>query len=52
MTNLDSTLKRRDIILLTKTYLVKAVFFPVAMYGCERWHIKKAECRRVDAFEL
>ena len=52
MTNLDSMLKSRDIILPTKVYLVKATFFPVIMYGCESWTIKKAECRRIDAFEL
>ena len=52
MTNLDSILKNRDITLLTKVCLVKAMVFPVAMYGCESWTIKKAECRRIDAFEL
>ena len=52
MTNLDSTLKSRDITLPTKVHLVKAMVFPVAMYGCESWTIKKAECRRIDAFEL
>ena len=52
MTNLDSILKSRDITLLTKAHLVKAMVFPVVMYGCERWTIKKAECRRIDAFEL
>ena len=52
MTNLDSTLKSRDITLPTKVCVVKAVVFPVAMYGCESWTIKKAECRRIDAFEL
>ena len=52
MTNLDSILKNRDITLPTKVCLVKAMVFPVAMYGCERWTIKKAECRRIDAFEL
>ena len=52
MTNLDSMLKSRDIILPTKVYLVKATFFPVIMYGCESWTIKKAEHRRIDAFEL
>ena len=52
MTNLDSILKGRDITLPTKVYLVKAMVFPVVMYGCESWTIKKAECRRVDAFEL
>ena len=52
MTNLDSILKSRDTTLLTKVHLVKAVVFPVIMYGCESWTIKKAECRRIDAFEL
>ena len=52
MTNLDSILKNRDIILSTKVHLVKAMVFPVVMYGCESWTIKKAECRRIDAFEL
>ena len=52
MTNLDSILKSRDITLLTKVYLVKAIVFPEVMYGCESWIIKKAECRRIDAFEL
>ena len=52
MTNLDSILKNRDITLATKVRLVKAVVFPVVMYGCESWTIKKAECRRIDAFEL
>ena len=52
MTNLDSILKSRDITLSTKFCLVKAVVFPVVMYGCESWTIKKAECRRIDAFEL
>ena len=52
MTNLDSILKSRDIILLTKVRLVKAVVFPVVMYGCESWTVKKAERRRIDAFEL
>ena len=52
MTNLDSILKNRDIILSTKVCLVKAMVFPVVMYGCESWTIKKAECRRIDAFEL
>ena len=49
MTNLDSLLKSRDITLPTKVCLVKAVVFPVVMYGCESWTIKKAECRRIDA---
>ena len=52
MTNLDSTLKSRDIILLTKVHLVKVMVFPVVMYGCESWTIKKAEHGRTDAFEL
>ena len=52
MTNLDSILKSRDITLLTKVHLVKALVFPVVMYGCESWTIKKAECQRIDAFEL
>ena len=52
MTNLDSLLKSRDITLPTKVRLVKAIVFPVVMYGCESWTIKKAECRRIDAFEL
>ena len=52
MTNLDSMLKSRDITLPTKVHLVKAVVFPVAMYGCESWTIKKAEHLRIDAFEL
>ena len=52
MTNLDSILKSRDITLPTKVHLVKAIVFPVVMYGCESWTIKKAEHRRIDAFEL
>ena len=52
MTNLDSILKRRDITLPTKVHLVKAIVFPVVMYGCESWTVKKAECQRIDAFEL
>ena len=52
MTNLDSILKSRDITLLTKVHLVKAMTFPVVMYGCESWTIKNAECQRIDAFEL
>ena len=52
MTNLDSILKSRDITLPTKVHLVKAMVFPVAMYGCESWTVKKAECRRIDGFEL
>ena len=51
MTNLDSILKSRDITFLTKVCLVKAVVFPVVVYGCESWTVKKAECRRTDAFE-
>ena len=51
-TNLDNILKSRDITLLTKVCLVKAIVFPVVMYGCEGWTIKKAEHRRIDAFEL
>ena len=52
MTNLDSILKSEDITLLTKIHLVKAMIFPVVMYECESWTIKKAECQRIDAFEL
>ena len=52
MTNLDSILKSRDITLPTKVYLVKAMVFPVVMYGCESWTVKKAERQRIDAFEL
>ena len=52
MTNLDSILKSRDITLSTKVCLVKAMVFPLVMYGCESWTIKKAECQRIDAFEL
>ena len=52
MTNLDSILKNRDITLPTKVHLVKAMAFPVVMYGCESWTVKKAEHRRIDAFEL
>ena len=52
MTKLDSILKSRDITLSTKVCLVKAMVFPVVMYGCESWTVKKAECRRIDAFEL
>ena len=51
MTNLDSVLKNRDITLPTKFHLIKAVVFPVVMYGCKSWTIKKAECQRIDAFE-
>ena len=51
MTNLDSILKSRDITLPTDVYLVKAMVFPLVMYGCESWTIKKAECRSIDAFE-
>ena len=52
MTNLDSILKSRDITLPTKVHLVKAMILPVVMYGCESWTVKKAECQRIDAFEL
>ena len=52
MINLDSILKTRDITLSTKVRLVKAMVFPVVMYGCESWTVKKAECRRIDAFDL
>ena len=52
MTNLDSVLKSRDITLPTKVHLVMAMVFLVVMYGCESWTVKKAECRRIDAFEL
>ena len=52
MTNLDSILKSRDITLSTKAHLVKAMVFPMVMYGCESWTVKKAECRRIDAFGL
>jgi len=52
MTNLDSILKNKDITLPTKVHLVKAMVFPVVMYGCESWTIKKAECLRIDAFEV
>ena len=52
MINLDSIFKSRDITLLTKVCLVKAMVFPVVMYGCESWNVKKAECQRIDAFEL
>ena len=52
MTNLDSILKSRDFTLPTKVYIVKAMVFPVVMYVCECWTIKKAECQRIDAFEL
>ena len=51
MTNLDSIFKSRDITLLTKVRLVKAMVFPVVIYGCENWTVKKAECRRIDAYE-
>ena len=51
MTNIDSILKRRDITLPTKVCLVKAMVFPVVMYGCESWTVKKAECQKIDAFE-
>ena len=52
MLNLDSILKSRDITLPTKVHLVKAMVFPVVMYGCESWTVKKAECQRIDTFEL
>ena len=52
MTNLDSILKSREITLSTKVSLVKAMVFPLVMYGCDCWTVKKAECRRIDAFEL
>ena len=52
MTNLDSTLKSRDITLPTKVHLVKAMIFPVVMHGCESWTVKKAECQKINAFEL
>ena len=52
MMNLDSTLKRREITLLTKVCLIKAIVFPVVIYGCESWTIKKAKDQRIDAFEL
>ena len=52
MTNLDSILKSRDITLSTKVHLVKAMLYPVVMYGCESWTVKKADCQRIDAFEL
>ena len=52
MTNLDTVLKSRDITLPTKVHLVKAMFFPVVLYGCESWNIKKAKHQRIDAFEL
>ena len=52
MTNLDSVLKSRDVTLLTKAHIVKAMVFPVVIYGCESWTIKKAECQKTDAFKL
>ena len=52
MTNLDNVIKSRDISLLTKVHIVKAMAFPVILYGCESWTIKKAECRKIDTFEL
>ena len=52
MTNLDNIIKRRDITLPIKVSLVKAMVFPVVMYGCESWTVKKAECQKIDAFEL
>ena len=52
MTNLDSVLKSRDIALPTKVHIVKAMVFPMVMYGCESWTVKKAECQKIDTFEL
>ena len=52
MTNIDSILKSRDITLLTKVHVIKGMVFPVAIYGCESWTVKKAECQRIDAFKL
>ena len=52
MTNMESMLKSRDVTLPTKVYLVKAIIFPVVMYGCESWTTKKAECQKIDGFEL
>ena len=52
MTNLDSLVKSRDITLLTNVHIIKAMFYPVVMYGCETWTIKKAECQRIDDFEV
>ena len=52
MTNLDSVLKGKDITLLTKVHMLKAMVFPAVMYGCESWVVKKAECQRIDAFKL
>ena len=52
MTNLDSIVKSRDITLPTKVHLVKAMVFPVVMYGCESWTVKKVECQKINAFEL
>ena len=52
MTDLDSVLKSRDVTLLTKVHIIKAMAFPVVIYGCENWTIKKSECQRTDAFEL
>ena len=52
MTKFDSIFKSRDISLLTKVHLVKAMVFPLVMYGCESWTVKKAECQRIDAFEV
>ena len=52
MSNLDNIFKSRDITLLTKVHLVKAMVFPVVMYGCDSWTVKKAECQRIDAFEV
>ena len=52
MTNLDSVLKSRDVILPTKVHIVKTMVFPAVLYGCESWTVKKTECQRIDAFEL
>ena len=52
MTNLDNVFKSKDISLLTKVHIIKAMVFPIATYGCESWTIKKAECQRIDAFEM
>ena len=52
MTNLDSVLKSKEITVLTKVCIVKATVFPVVMYGCESWTLKKAECQKIDAFDL
>ena len=52
MTNLDSVLKSKDVVLPTKVHILKSTVFPVVMYGCENWTVKKAECQRIDAFKL